>query len=79
MGHNHPAVIQSIQDTLASGLPLHTLDLTTPLKMLLLKHFGLNNCQAVKKNIAYSSVDHLVQMLQKRRLNLLQHILVVVL
>ena len=32
LGHNHPAVIQSIQDTLASGLPLHTLDLTTPLK-----------------------------------------------
>ena len=30
--HNHPAVIQSIQDTIASGLPLHTLDLTTPLK-----------------------------------------------
>lgn len=32
LGHNHPAVIQSIQDTLASGLPLHTLDLTTLLK-----------------------------------------------
>ncbi|MFP6819880.1 diaminobutyrate--2-oxoglutarate transaminase family protein, partial [Acinetobacter sp.] len=32
LGHNHPAVIKSIQDTLASGLPLHTLDLTTPLK-----------------------------------------------
>ena len=32
LGHNHPAVVQSIQDTLASGLPLHTLDLTTPLK-----------------------------------------------
>ena len=32
LGHNHPAIIQSIQDTLASGLPLHTLDLTTPLK-----------------------------------------------
>ncbi|MGE8685102.1 MAG: diaminobutyrate--2-oxoglutarate transaminase [Acinetobacter sp.] len=32
LGHNHPAVIQSIQDTLASGLSLHTLDLTTPLK-----------------------------------------------
>ena len=32
LGHTHPAIIQSIQDTLASGLPLHTLDLTTPLK-----------------------------------------------
>ena len=32
LGHNHPAVIQAIQDVLASGLPLHTLDLTTPLK-----------------------------------------------
>ena len=32
LGHNHPAIIKSIQDTLTSGLPLHTLDLTTPLK-----------------------------------------------
>ncbi|WLF84863.1 diaminobutyrate--2-oxoglutarate transaminase [Moraxella sp. ZY210820] len=32
LGHNHPKVIQAIQDVLASGLPLHTLDLTTPLK-----------------------------------------------
>ncbi|MDG6895840.1 diaminobutyrate--2-oxoglutarate transaminase [Volucribacter amazonae] len=32
LGHNHPAIIQAIQDVLASGLPLHTLDLTTPLK-----------------------------------------------
>ena len=32
LGHNHPAIIKSIQDTLASGLPLHTLDITTPLK-----------------------------------------------
>ncbi|HBO38007.1 MAG TPA: aspartate aminotransferase family protein, partial [Pasteurellaceae bacterium] len=32
LGHNHPAINQAIQDVLASGLPLHTLDLTTPLK-----------------------------------------------
>lgn len=32
LGHNHPTIIKSIQDTLASGLPLHTLDITTPLK-----------------------------------------------
>jgi diaminobutyrate-2-oxoglutarate transaminase len=32
LGHNHPLVIQAIRDTLDSGLPLHTLDLTTPLK-----------------------------------------------
>lgn len=32
LGHNHPAVIEAIQDVLSSGLPLHTLDLTTPLK-----------------------------------------------
>lgn len=32
LGHNHPAVIQAIKDVLDSGLPLHTLDLTTPLK-----------------------------------------------
>jgi diaminobutyrate-2-oxoglutarate transaminase len=29
LGHNHPLVIQDIRDTLDSGLPLHTLDLTT--------------------------------------------------
>ncbi len=32
LGHNHPSVVQAIQDTLTAGLPLHTLDLTTPLK-----------------------------------------------
>lgn len=32
LGHNHPAIVQSILDTVNSGLPLHTLDLTTPLK-----------------------------------------------
>lgn len=43
LGHNHPAIIKSIQDTLVSGLPLHTLDITTPLKdafsEALLAHF----------------------------------------
>ncbi|SUO95921.1 diaminobutyrate--2-oxoglutarate transaminase [Suttonella indologenes] len=32
LGHNHPAIIQAIQEVLSSGLPLHTLDLTTPMK-----------------------------------------------
>lgn len=32
LGHNHPDILQSIQDVITSGLPLHTLDLTTPLK-----------------------------------------------
>lgn len=32
LGHNHPDILQSIQNVLTSGLPLHTLDLTTPLK-----------------------------------------------
>ncbi|MFD0589250.1 diaminobutyrate--2-oxoglutarate transaminase [Paenibacillus sp. GCM10027627] len=32
LGHNHPVVIEAIQEALTSGLPLHTLDLTTPLK-----------------------------------------------
>ena len=43
LAHNHPAILKSIQDTLASGLPLHTLDITTPLKdafsEALLAHF----------------------------------------
>jgi diaminobutyrate-2-oxoglutarate transaminase len=32
LGHNHPVVLEAIQQILASGLPLHTLDLTTPVK-----------------------------------------------
>ncbi|WP_296068113.1 diaminobutyrate--2-oxoglutarate transaminase [uncultured Agrobacterium sp.] len=32
LGHNHPEVIVSLQDVLASGLPLLTLDLVTPVK-----------------------------------------------
>ncbi|WP_338567646.1 diaminobutyrate--2-oxoglutarate transaminase [Erwinia sp. E_sp_B01_3] len=32
LGHNHPDVLESIQSVITSGLPLHTLDLTTPLK-----------------------------------------------
>ncbi|MFC4098569.1 diaminobutyrate--2-oxoglutarate transaminase [Paenibacillus xanthanilyticus] len=32
LGHNHPVVLEAMQDVLASGLPLHTLDLTTPVK-----------------------------------------------
>lgn len=32
LGHNHPNVINAIKQVLDSQLPLHTLDLTTPLK-----------------------------------------------
>lgn len=32
LGHNHPAVIDAIQQVLKDELPLHTLDLTTPVK-----------------------------------------------
>jgi len=32
LGHNHPVVIEAIQQVLKDGLPLHTLDLTTPIK-----------------------------------------------
>jgi diaminobutyrate-2-oxoglutarate transaminase len=32
LGHNHPAVTAAITDFLGSGLPMHSLDLTTPLK-----------------------------------------------
>ncbi|MBW7474906.1 aspartate aminotransferase family protein [Paenibacillus oenotherae] len=32
LGHNHPVVVEAIRSTLDSGLPLHTLDLTTPVK-----------------------------------------------
>ncbi|SDD67143.1 diaminobutyrate aminotransferase apoenzyme [Pseudomonas guariconensis] len=32
LGHNHPVVIEAIQRVLAEELPLHTLDLTTPVK-----------------------------------------------
>ncbi|WP_225938663.1 aspartate aminotransferase family protein [Kovacikia minuta] len=32
LGHNHPVVVEAIQAALETGLPLHTLDLTTPVK-----------------------------------------------
>ncbi|MEN4946063.1 aspartate aminotransferase family protein [Pseudomonas proteolytica] len=32
LGHNHPVVIEAIQQVLLDELPLHTLDLTTPVK-----------------------------------------------
>ncbi|WP_338786860.1 aspartate aminotransferase family protein [Metabacillus sp. FJAT-53654] len=32
LGHNHPVVREAIEDVLHSYLPLHTLDLTTPVK-----------------------------------------------
>jgi len=32
LGHNHPVVIAAIQQVLSDELPLHTLDLTTPVK-----------------------------------------------
>lgn len=33
LGHNHPVVIQAIEDLLKKQTPLHTLDLATPLKI----------------------------------------------
>lgn len=32
LGHNHPQIIEAIHQVLQQALPLHTLDLTTPLK-----------------------------------------------
>ena len=32
LGHNHPVVIAALHNVIASGVPLHTLDLSTPLK-----------------------------------------------
>lgn len=32
LGHNHPAVIEAAEQAFRSSLPLHTLDLTTPVK-----------------------------------------------
>ena len=32
LGHNHPVVIRAIQQVISDELPLHTLDLTTPVK-----------------------------------------------
>lgn len=32
LGHNHPVVLEAMQGVLRDGLPLQTLDLTTPVK-----------------------------------------------
>jgi diaminobutyrate-2-oxoglutarate transaminase len=53
-GHNHPDVLQSIQSVITSGLPLHTLDLTTPLKDRFSEYL-LSCCRAKAKNTACSS------------------------
>lgn len=48
LGHNHPVIIDAIKQVLDSGLPLHTLDITTPLKdefsQTLLSYFGDEYC-----------------------------------
>lgn len=42
LGHNHPVAIEAIQAVLRDGLPLHTLDLTTPVKDMFVETlFGL--------------------------------------
>lgn len=60
LGHNHPDVLQSIQNVITSGLPLHTLDLTTPLKDEFSAY--LLSCQDRARNIACSSAAHRAQM-----------------
>lgn len=32
LGHNHPLIVEAIEQTLKDNVPLHTLDLTTPIK-----------------------------------------------
>lgn len=32
LGHNHPVVIEAIEDAIADNRPIHTLDITTPIK-----------------------------------------------
>lgn len=54
LSHNHPDVLQSIQSVITSGLPLHTLDLTTPLKDRFSEYL-LSCLPGEGKNIACSS------------------------
>ena len=50
LGHNHPVVIAAIQQVLADELPLHTLDLTTPVKDQFVQDlFGLLPAELVKQ------------------------------
>ncbi|MFC4450354.1 diaminobutyrate--2-oxoglutarate transaminase [Halorussus aquaticus] len=32
LGHNHPVVVEAIEDAMAADRPMHTLDITTPIK-----------------------------------------------
>lgn len=66
LGHNHPDVLQSIQNVITSGLPLHTLDLTTPLKIVSPITCSLC-CRAKAKRIACSSAARPVPMRWKPR------------
>ncbi|UXJ55659.1 aspartate aminotransferase family protein [Pseudomonas citronellolis] len=50
LGHNHPVVIEAIQQVLADELPLHTLDLTTPVKDAFVQDlFGLLPAQLARE------------------------------
>lgn len=66
LGHNHPEVLQSIQSVITSGLPLHTLDLTTPLKDEFSSYL-LSLLPGGAKSIACSSPGRPVPMPLKRR------------
>lgn len=68
LGHNHPDVLQSIQNVLTSGLPLHTLDLTTPLKDEFSAYL-LSLLPGQGKEYCLSSAAHRALMLWKRQLN----------
>ncbi|PWU30813.1 diaminobutyrate--2-oxoglutarate transaminase [Pseudomonas sp. RW407] len=50
LGHNHPVVIEAIRQVLADELPLHTLDLTTPVKDAFVQDlFGLLPAQLARE------------------------------
>lgn len=66
LGHNHPDILQSIQNVITSGLPLHTLDLTTPLKTASQSTCFLC-CRARAKSTACSLPDLPVPMRLKQR------------
>lgn len=67
LGHNHPVVTEAIEQTLKDRLPLHTLDLTTPVKMSLWRSC-LTACPASSgKERKFSFAVRPVPMRWKRR------------
>ena len=67
LGHNHPVVLDAIRDSLDANLPLHTLDLTTPVKDAFVEELFASLPAEFAQNAKIQFCGHRERMLWKRR------------